>query len=66
MPNDSNENRLIEAAERRSLVPFSDAHIWRLEKAGLFPKRVKLGIKKVAWPLSEVLAWIEATKSKRG
>jgi prophage regulatory protein len=25
-------------------IPFSKVHVWRLEKAGLFPRRVRIGI----------------------
>ena len=36
------EDRIIMAKERRQLVPYSDMHIWRLEKTGAFPQRIKL------------------------
>jgi prophage regulatory protein len=58
--------RIISAAERRRLLPFSDMHIWRLEKAGKFPKRIKLGERRVGWDLDEVMAWIEDRKARRG
>jgi prophage regulatory protein len=58
-------DRIISAAERRRLLPFSDMHIWRLEKAGKFPKRVKLGEHRVGWSYKEILAWIDARKSQR-
>jgi prophage regulatory protein len=57
---------IINAAERRRRVPFSDMHIWRLEKAGKFPKRIKLGEHRVGWDLDEVMAWIEDRKARRG
>jgi prophage regulatory protein len=59
------KNRLIGSAELRQLVPFSDAHFWRLERAGEFPRRIKLGGQRVGWYLAEVLAWIEARKAER-
>jgi prophage regulatory protein len=40
-------------------IPWSRVHIDRLEKAGKFPKRVRLGANTVAW----VRAEIEALKS---
>jgi prophage regulatory protein len=58
-------DRIISAAERRQLLPFSDMHIWRLEKEGKFPRRIKLGKHRVGWSYSEVSAWIEARKSQR-
>jgi prophage regulatory protein len=59
-------DRIIGSTERRRLVPFSDMHIWRLEKAGQFPKRIKIGAQRVGWSLSEISAWIDARKSQRG
>ena len=58
-------NSLIDAKERRRLVPFSDMHVWRLERDGKFPKRIKIGPNRVAWQLSEILAWIEAKARAR-
>jgi prophage regulatory protein len=57
--------RIIMASERRDLIPYSDMHISRMEKAGTFPKRIKLGPNRVGWSLSEVLDWIEARKAER-
>jgi prophage regulatory protein len=57
--------RVIGSAELRQLVPFSDAHFWRLERAGEFPRRIKLGRHRVGWDLDEVIAWIQARKAKR-
>jgi prophage regulatory protein len=59
------EDRIIDRHERRRLVPISDVHILRLERAGDFPQRVKLGASRVGWLLSEVLNWIEQRKSQR-
>jgi prophage regulatory protein len=47
------------------MIPFSDMHIWRLEKAGRFPRRIKMGDHRVGWALDEVLTWIEARKAER-
>jgi prophage regulatory protein len=51
--------------ERAALVPLSEVTIWRLEKAGKFPRRFKLGIKRVAWSRREVLDWITAQAAVR-
>jgi prophage regulatory protein len=58
-------DRIITAAERRRMVPYSDMHIWRLEKAGQFPKRLKLGPNRVGWLLSEVEGWIRTRAEAR-
>lgn len=61
------DNRLIDADELHRLIPFSKMHRWRLEKAGQFPRRIKLpGGRKNFWILREVLAWIEEQAAKRG
>jgi prophage regulatory protein len=39
--------------------PYCPAHIARLEVAGQFPKRIKLGACRVAWVAEEVETWIE-------
>jgi len=53
--------KLVSKKELKSIygVPYSFAHIARLEKAGLFPKRIQLGACRVAWFADEVEAWIE-------
>ncbi len=58
-------DRIIDAHERRRLVPYSDMHINRKEKAGTFPKRIKIGPNRVGWSLNEVLDWIAARKAER-
>jgi len=37
----------------------------RLEKAGLFPKRVQLGLNRVGWVEAEVLEWLEERLARR-
>jgi prophage regulatory protein len=54
-------------AQKRVLerVPYSAAHLARLEKAGLFPRRVKLGACRVGWVETEVDEWIAARLDAR-
>ena len=40
------------------MVPYTRQHILRLEKAGKFPKRLKIGARRVGWLLSEIEAWV--------
>ena len=58
-------DRIILAPERRLLVPYSDMHIRRMEKDGRFPRRIRLGPKRVGWSLREVVGWIEERKAER-
>ena len=58
-------DRIIDAKERRLLIPYCDVHIKRLEDEGKFPKRVQIGKHRVGWMLSEVTEWIEVRKAAR-
>ena len=59
--------KLVSKKELKSVygVPYSFAHIARLEVAGQFPKRVKLGACRVAWIAEEVDEWIEERIANR-
>jgi len=50
--------RVVTRRELRQIVPFSPQHILRLEKQGKFPKRIKIGARRVGWYLSDVEAWL--------
>lgn len=51
--------RLIDLKTLLSKVPFSRAHIYRLEAKGAFPRRIRIGDARVAWIESEVENWIQ-------
>jgi len=51
--------RILSKKALKELVLYSPQHIARLEKAGLFPKRVQLGSNRVGWVESEVLDWLQ-------
>ena len=51
--------RLVSKRQLRELVLYSHQHIARLEAAGKFPKRVRLGASRVGWVEDEVLAWLK-------
>jgi prophage regulatory protein len=51
--------RIITRKELRLMVPFTPQHIGRLEKAGKFPKRIRIGERRVGWRLADVEAWLE-------
>lgn len=57
--------RLVTKKQLRNIVPYSSAHIDRLEKAGEFPPRVRLGANRVGWLEAEVQEWIAAKASER-
>src|SRR5229473_694755 len=51
--------KLVSKKELKTVhgIPYSFAHIARLEKAGQFPKRIRLGACRVAWWEEEIEAW---------
>ena len=52
--------RLLSKKEVSRMVLYSPAHIDRLEKAGKFPKRIRLGQNRVGWWEAEILDHLEA------
>lgn len=57
---------LVSKKELKTLgIPYSFAHIARLEKAGQFPRRVQLGQCRVAWSYDEVRQWIDERIARR-
>ena len=57
--------KIIMLPQVREIVSYSASHLWRLERAGQFPKRVRLGGNRVAWVQSEVSAWVESKLASR-
>jgi prophage regulatory protein len=59
--------KLVSKKELKSVygVPYSFAHIARLEAAGQFPPRVRLGACRVAWLSEEVQNWIDERVANR-
>ncbi len=51
--------KLLSKRQVKELVLYSPQHIARLEAAGQFPKRVKLGFNRVGWIEQEVLDWLQ-------
>lgn len=57
--------RILSKRQLKELVLYSPQHIARLEKAGQFPKRVKLGPNRVGWIEDEVLDWLQSRLDER-
>ncbi len=60
--------RLLSKKQVRDLVLYCPAHIDRLEKAGQFPKRVRLSSHRtgrVGWLEDEIFFWIESRLAER-
>jgi prophage regulatory protein len=52
--------RMLSKRQVKELVLYSPQHIARLEAAGQFPKRVKLGVNRVGWLEEEVQEWLQS------
>jgi prophage regulatory protein len=51
-------SRLLRGEEVRHRVGLSRSSLWRLERLGGFPKRVRIGENSVGWFEHEVDAWL--------
>ena len=51
-------DKILRRKQVMELVGLSYTTVWRLEKAGDFPARIKLGKSSVGWHLNEVEAWL--------
>jgi prophage regulatory protein len=58
--------KLLLKQQVKERVLLSDASIWREEKAGRFPRRIKIGQKRVAWSEEEIDLWLRARMDARG
>ena len=60
--------RLLSKRQVRQLVLYSNAHIDRLEKQGLFPQRLRLGNGprcRVGWLAGEIEEWVRERIERR-
>lgn len=53
-------DRIVRPAEAVTITGRSLATLWRDEKAGRFPKRIRLGENAVGYRLSDLQAWIDS------
>lgn len=52
------QSELMLAPEVDARVPYSRAHLYRLEDQGKFPKRKRIGANRIAWKRAEVEEWL--------
>ena len=52
--------RLLTWPELAKIIPYHRVHVNRLENAGGFPLRLRLGAKRVVWRKSDIQAWIDS------
>ena len=60
-----NRERIIRKPELLSRIGLSDATIWRMEKGGKFPQRVRIGGGSVGWLESEINHWLDGKAQER-
>lgn len=46
-------------------ITYCNQHLIRLEREGLFPRRVRVGAARVAWLASELDAWLAQKVAER-
>ena len=57
--------KFLSKKQIREKVLYCPAHIARLEAAGKFPKRVRLGPGRVGWVEEEIEEWMRVRIAKR-
>jgi prophage regulatory protein len=58
--------RLLTFKELKALgLSFSREHLWRLEAAGKFPRRIYLSSQKMPWFADEIADWLQARGNER-
>lgn len=53
------QQQLVRLSEVSDVTTLSKASIYRLLKGGRFPTPVRIGERRVAWKLSDVMSWVE-------
>jgi prophage regulatory protein len=46
-----------------AIIPFSSATLWRMVRAGTFPRPIKLSARVTAWRVEDVRAWMQSRVS---
>lgn len=55
--------KIIRYPEVKNRVTLSRSQIWRLEKAGKFPKRIRISENSIGWDEAEIEAWLQSRKA---
>jgi len=55
---DLSKERIIRKPELLERTGLSDTTIWRLERKGMFPERLRIGGNAVGWLASEFESWL--------
>ena len=55
---------VITKKQLRLMVPYTPQHILRLEKRNKFPRRIRIGPRRVGWYLAEIEAWLASCERR--
>jgi len=55
--------KLIRYPKLKEKVPLSRSQIWRLERAGKFPKRIQISDNSVGWDEADIEDWLQSRKA---
>jgi prophage regulatory protein len=58
-------DRLLRKPEVLARIGLTDGQLRRLEEAGRFPRRIKLGLRSVGWVEAEIEQWIARSCAER-
>ena len=61
----TNQFEIIREPDRQQMTKLSRVQWWRLERAGLVPKRIQLGENSVGWLRRELEEWIQMRAAQR-
>lgn len=64
--NQQPKERILRKPELLNMVGLSDPTVWRMEKDGKFPKRLRLGGNSCGWLISEINTWLAERSAARG
>ena len=64
MNNSENRLSLLSFDDLQRIVPLSRTTIWRLERQGEFPRRMRISTNRVGWLLSDVEEWIASRQEQ--
>ncbi len=62
---ESQVDRISRSPEVEKITGLSKVTIWRQERQGQFPRRVRIGRRSVGWFTSEIEAWLQDKKKAR-
>ncbi len=57
--------RIIGLRELLDRVPYGRVQIWRLERQGRFPRRIRIGPRRIGWLETEIDDWIRSRVNER-